>query len=103
MMSGSASLVYAAMFFAGIALGTFYFGGLWWTVDQVTRGRQSGWLLAVSFALRVTVLLVGLYFVLTGGIWHLLACLVGLAAARALFVRSARFKTPDGSSRARGD
>jgi F1F0 ATPase subunit 2 len=40
---------------AGVALGLFYFGGLWWTVKRSVRsGRPHAWSLA-SFAVRIGV------------------------------------------------
>ena len=70
-------LVIAAL--SGILLALFFFGGLWWTVRQVTEeAKSAGWLLG-SFVARSTVVLVGFYLV---GSWSWQA----LAVAAATFV-----------------
>jgi len=73
---------------AGAALGAFYFGGLWLTVQTLLLVRKGrGWILLASFLVRAAVALGGI-FVLMGGRWdRLLVCLVGFMAARQLIVR----------------
>ena len=75
-----------AMFLVGMALASIYLAGLWWTVKRVTSRGQSPWWLAASFLLRVSVLMVGLYFVMACGVGYLLACLAGWIVARTLLV-----------------
>ena len=87
MVSEMGVVVYLSVFLAGIMLGFMYFGGLWWTVEAVSCRQQSAWSLALSFVLRITLLMVGLYAVLLVGSWHLVACLVGLFTARKLLLR----------------
>lgn len=67
---------------AGLALGVFFFGGLWLTVRKVVSSqRHAAWLL-VGGLLRMGVALSGFY-VVAGGQWQrLLACLAGFFIAR---------------------
>ena len=62
---------------AGIVLGTIFFGGLWWTIQQGVASRVPAlWFLA-SLVLRMSIAVGGFWFV-SGGHWErLLACLVG--------------------------
>jgi len=72
---------------AGVALGLFFFGGLWWTIRKsLTSGRPALWILA-SFLLRTGVTLSGFYFV-SGDHWErLAACMAGFLAARFVVTR----------------
>lgn len=83
---------------AGGLLGTFFFGGLWWTVDKVVAsGRPALWL-SGSLLLRMCVAMAGFYFV-SGGDWRrLVACLAGFLCARLLVTWLTR-TPPDRPSR----
>ena len=74
-------------FFAGIALGAIFFGGLWWTVRAgVTSAWPALWFLG-SYLLRTTVTLAGFYFVSQSDWRKLLSCLLGFALARLLVTK----------------
>lgn len=47
---------------AGVALGLFYFGGLWWTVRALQRSARPGLLLVASFVFRLGLVAAALYF-----------------------------------------
>jgi len=66
----------------GGGLGAVFFGGLWWTVRKgVSSPRPALWFLG-SGLLRMSIVLVGFYFV-SGGQWkRALACLLGFIIAR---------------------
>ncbi len=69
---------------AGGALGASFFGGLWWTVKKSVSSRRPALWLFGSLLVRMSILLVGLYFV-SGRDWsRLLSCLLGLMLARAV-------------------
>jgi F1F0 ATPase subunit 2 len=69
-------------FTAGLALGTLFFGGLWFTVKKtVTAKIPAIWFLG-SFFLRVSIVLIGFYFVSNGSWQRLLICLLGFVVAR---------------------
>lgn len=80
----------AAALIAGMALGAFFFGGLWWTVNKgVSSDRPALWFVG-SMLLRTGVVLPGLYFV-SGGNWQrLLAALLGFVLARLIVVQLTR-------------
>ena len=72
----------AAAAAAGLALGAFYFGGLWWTVRRLPGARHPAVLLLASFLLRGTVLVAGV-LAASGGRWRrVAACLAGLLLVR---------------------
>ena len=78
----SDGLSYVLSVIAGLALGTFYFGGLWWTVERIARVRNPGLLYMGSLLVRLMVV-VGVFYFLTGGRWERLAfCVGGLLVAR---------------------
>ncbi len=80
-------LALALAFFGGALLGTFFFGGLWWTVQKgVASERPALWFLG-SLLLRTGLILAGFYFVSQGHWSRLVACLVGFLIARIIVVR----------------
>jgi len=71
----------------GALLGTFFFGGLWWTVHKgVVSERPALWFLG-SLLLRTGVILAGFYLVSQGHWSRLVACLIGFVVARVIVVR----------------
>ncbi len=71
----------------GGLLGTFFFGGLWWTVEKgVTSDNPAIWFLGSLF-LRTGVILAGFYFVSQGHWSRLVSCLLGFLIARIFVVR----------------
>ena len=67
---------------AGLLLGAFFFGGLWWTViGGVSSQRPALWFFG-SMPLRMSITLMGFYFV-GGENWkRWLLCLLGFVLAR---------------------
>lgn len=75
---------------AGMALGLFYFGGLWLTVRRLARQRRPLPLFLGSFLGRTALVVAGFYFVM-GGRWErMLACLAGFIMARLLLTSRLR-------------
>ena len=67
---------------AGVGLGAFFFGGLWWTIRKgMASPRPALWFLG-SALVRMGVALTGFYFVFGGQWQRLLICLVGFIMAR---------------------
>jgi len=67
---------------AGIALGAFFYGGLWWTIRKSMVSTQPALWVFVSLLVRMGITLAGFYFV-AGTHWErLLMCLLGFLAAR---------------------
>ncbi len=72
---------------AGVLLGAFFFGGLWWTVRKgVASENPALWFLG-SLVLRTGVTVAGFYFVSQGDWLRLLTSLLGFLTARALVVK----------------
>jgi F1F0 ATPase subunit 2 len=80
----------ALTFSAGISLGAFFFGGLWWTVRKGVASEQPAFWFLGSLLLRMSVALAGLYLV-SGGHWErLLSCCAGFVVARLAVTRLIR-------------
>ncbi len=87
-MNEPVSLVAAVV--AGILLGGMFFGGLWWTVRQgLSSQRAALWFLG-SLLLRLSLVLVGFYFVLGDSWQRLLAGLLGFTVSRPIVTRFIR-------------
>ena len=83
----SDSLDLALALIAGVLLGAFFFGGLWWTVQKgVTSERPALWFLG-SLLLRTSLILAGFYFVSQGHWSRLVACLLGFLVGRVIVVK----------------
>ena len=72
---------------AGMALGAFFFGGLWWTVRSSFSSPRPGLLVFVSLLLRLGIALAGFFLVADGHWQPLIACLLGFIVARVIIVR----------------
>jgi len=71
---------------AGIALGTFFFGGLWLTVKQAIVSKHPAlWFLGSSL-FRTGLVLIGFYYVAQGSWQRLLISVFGFIAARFLVI-----------------
>jgi F1F0 ATPase subunit 2 len=80
-------LTLALALLVGAALGAFFFGGLWWTVQKgLASGTPALWFLG-SLVLRIGLTLAGFYFVAHGEWSRFLASLVGFLIARVIVVR----------------
>jgi F1F0 ATPase subunit 2 len=74
----------------GTLLGTFFFGGLWWTVTKgLTSHNPALWFFA-STLLRTGLALAGFYFLSNGDWRKLLLCLFGFLIARVMVTRFTR-------------
>ena len=72
----------AAVFIAGMGLGTLFFGGLWWTTRRGLSAANPALWFSGSLLLRTSSFVGGLYF-LAGGDWRrALAALLGFLLAR---------------------
>lgn len=73
-------------FGAGLGLGLVYFGGLWWTSRRIARAAWPQAFYFVSFALRMALLLGGIWLVTGGRAATTALCLVGVLVGRRLTV-----------------
>jgi F1F0 ATPase subunit 2 len=85
----------------GLALGLLFYGGLWWTVRQVSELRHPALTLLASLLLRSGVVLAGFYWV-AGGDWRrLLLCLLGFLIGRLAVTWATRLPSPAMSAEAK--
>jgi F1F0 ATPase subunit 2 len=77
-------------FFSGLAFGTVFFGGLWWTVSHGAASKKPALLFVTSFFVRTSFVLSGLYAVGHAHLERLSACLLGFFAVRVLLLRLTR-------------
>ena len=75
-------LYLALSLIAGLALGSFFFGGLWWTVQKMQGSRNPYLVSVISFILRTAVAMLVFYLLLKLGTAYLVASLVGFIVAR---------------------
>jgi len=71
----------------GLFLGAVFFGGLWWTVQKGVSSNWSALWFFGSFLVRMSIVLVGFYFVARGHWQRLIVCLVGFVIARLIVTR----------------
>ncbi len=84
------ALILALAWLAGGGLGAIFFGGLWWTVRRgISSPRPQLWFLG-SMLLRMSIVLVGFYFVGRGQWQRLLLCLIGFVMVRLIVMRQTR-------------
>jgi F1F0 ATPase subunit 2 len=76
-------IVYMSLaFIVGLLLGTIFFGGLWLTVRKLVISKIPAiWFLG-SFILRVSITLIGFYYISSGSWQRLLICVAGFITAR---------------------
>lgn len=72
---------------AGMAIGLFYFGGLWWTVRRLPQVRRPALWTLSSYLVRMTASVGAIYLVSEGRWERILILLAGFLAARFLMVR----------------
>jgi F1F0 ATPase subunit 2 len=84
------ALILAGDLLAGVLLGAFFFGGLWWTIRKGSPSEWSGLLFSASLLLRMAVAVTGFYLVSHGEWRKLVACLAGFLLARIAVTRLIR-------------
>ena len=90
------ALILTGSLLAGVLLGAFFFGGLWWTIRSGSPSQWSGLLFSASLLLRMAVAVTGFYLVSHGEWRKLVACLAGFLLARIAVTRLIRI--PAGKS-----
>lgn len=73
--------------FSGLVLGLLYFGGLWWTLEQLPRRSRPKLWLTQSYILRVAIALTGFYFIMRQSVVALFFCLFGFFFMRWILLR----------------
>jgi F1F0 ATPase subunit 2 len=69
-------------FFAGVMLGTIFYGGLWWTVQKGAVSKNPALWFLGSFLLRTGITLTGFYFISDGQWERIISSLIGFILAR---------------------
>jgi F1F0 ATPase subunit 2 len=75
---------------AGVLIGAMFFGGLWWTVQKGVSSKQPALWFFLSLLLRMSITLVGFYFIGRGHWERLLVCMLGFIIARFIVNRMTR-------------
>jgi F1F0 ATPase subunit 2 len=83
-------LAIAVALTAGLLLGAFFFGGLWWTVRNGLASRRPALLFIGSLLARTAVVLSGFHFAMGDSWQRLLAALLGFVLARVVVTRLVR-------------
>ncbi|MEO9146201.1 MAG: ATP synthase subunit I [Ginsengibacter sp.] len=74
------------VFIVGMLLGTLFFGGLWFTVKKTVVSKTPALWVFGSFLFRVSITLLGFYFIGLGDWEKLIICLIGFIIARFLVI-----------------
>ncbi len=69
-------------FIGGMLLGILFFVGLWFTVKKITSSKMPALLVLSSFSFRISIVLLGFYFIGMGDLKKLIACMIGFIIAR---------------------
>lgn len=75
---------------AGLLLGLFFFGGLWWTLRICMASAWAAPCLLFSLLLRTALVMAGFYYVMGENWQQLLAGLLGFTIARFIVTRLTR-------------
>ena len=70
----------------GILIGLLYFGGLWWTVNQLPETERPLAFYLTSVVVRMAIIAACLVLTLQFGVAHLVLAVVGFFAARLFLV-----------------
>ncbi|TAN53629.1 MAG: ATP synthase subunit I [Methylococcaceae bacterium] len=81
------ALLFTLPLLAGVMLGAFFYGGLWWTIQRGLRADQPVLWFLPSLIIRNGITVLGFYGV-SGDDWRRwLLCLAGFLAARLMIGR----------------
>ena len=84
---------------AGMLLGIFFFGGLWWTIQKGLASKHAGLWFFGSLVVRTGVLLTG-FFLISDGQWQrMISCLIGFIIARFVVLRFKRANEQQAATR----
>lgn len=71
---------------AGIILSIIYFVGLWYTVKNIGKMRRPHVVIAASFLARISIVLLGFYFVLLFNWSYLLLAFLAFIVTRQIII-----------------
>jgi len=81
-MNGHTVILMVLMFAAGLALGAFYFLGLWQTLKRLPQTSNRAGLLLISFMARTAIVLTVLFFLMDGRWERVAAAMIGFVLMR---------------------
>ena len=84
------ALTWLLAWLSGTVLGALFFGGLWWTVRKSVSSTRPALWFSSSLLLRMSLTLLGFYWVSAGDFHRLLLCLFGFVVARVVVQRLTR-------------
>jgi F1F0 ATPase subunit 2 len=84
------ALSFISSLIAGLLLGAFFFGGLWWTVRKGVKSERVALWFFGSMLLRTGVVMLGFYLLLGDNWQRMLAGLFGFFIARLIVTRLTR-------------
>ena len=76
----------------GLMAGLIFFGGLWLTTQRLTTWKSPALWLPLSFFARTAIVLGAIYWVGSGSLPRIAACLVGFLMSRATIFYATRSK-----------
>jgi F1F0 ATPase subunit 2 len=86
-------------FIGGILLGIIFFGGLYWSVNQLSKVRYPAVLMIVSILVRMGILLLGVYLLADNSIKNVLAVVVGIILVKVIMIFKVQKKSVSGESK----
>ncbi len=72
---------------AGFVLGTFFFGGLWWTTRKAMVSKSPALWFSGSLIVRLGITLIALYYISQKHWERMLICLLGFVIARYFVIK----------------
>lgn len=93
------ALSFISSLIAGLLLGAFFFGGLWWTVRKGVKSERVALWFFGSMLLRTGVVMLGFYLLLGDSWQRMLAGLLGFFIARLIVTRLTRETGQTGAAR----
>jgi len=85
---------------SGVAIGTAFYGGLWWTTQRLTQVKQPALLVLISLLIRMTIVLSTLTLFARTSLFGLVLCLIAFITTRFAYplrVNSAQRSSLEGS------
>jgi F1F0 ATPase subunit 2 len=84
------ALSFTSSLIAGLLLGVFFFGGLWWTVRKGIQSERAALWFFGSMLLRTSVVMLGFYLLLGDSWLRMLVGLFGFFISRLIVTRLTR-------------
>jgi F1F0 ATPase subunit 2 len=88
-------------FFIGVILGIIFFGGLYWTIQQLAETKHPALLMTISLLLRMAILLGVMFYVAKGGYQGILLAMLGMIVVRVIMIF--KIKKPEEKTKKGGD